>query len=150
MNRITIVSLIGLLALGSAASSSAQAAMGETEKAVAAMEQQWTKANNTNDVALEATLIAENYIGVARDGAVQNRTQYLADDKATKYTHAAIDGVVVHAYGAAAVATYEFTAKGTGSDGKPMDLHMRVTDTWAKMPDGKWQCVASVGSPLKP
>ena len=150
VNRTTILSVIGLFSLGFTASLQVQAAMGETEKAVEAMEQLWVKANNTNDVALEATLLAEKFIAIGRDGKVQNKDQYLADEKATKYTHVAIENVIVHAYGAAAIATYAFTSKGTGSDGKPMDLRVRSTDTWLKMPDGKWQCVASVGSPLKP
>ena len=149
MNRTTILSLIGLLSLGSTASLQTQAAMGETEKTVEVLEQQWVKANNTNDVALEATLLAEKFISIGRDGVVQDRDRYLADEKATKYTHVAIENVIVHAYGAAAIATYAISAKGTGSDGKPMDIRARSTDTWVKMPNGNWQCVASVGSPLK-
>jgi ketosteroid isomerase-like protein len=42
-----------------------------------------------------------------------------------------------------------FDAKGTDEKGKPMDVHARWTDTWAKMSDGKWQCVASHGSSIK-
>jgi ketosteroid isomerase-like protein len=30
-----------------------------------------------------------------------------------------------------------------------MDVHERFTDTWVKMPNGQWQCVASHGSPVK-
>ena len=48
----------------------------------------------------------------------------------------------------AAVATYELTLKGTDSQGKPMDLRVRSTDTWVKN-NGKWECIAAVVSPLK-
>jgi ketosteroid isomerase-like protein len=150
MNRATMLSLIGLLALGSTASLQALAAADVTEKSVEAAEQQWTKANNTNDVALEATLLADNFIAVNLEGKVVDRDKFIAEEKATKYTHAAIEGVVVHVHGATAIATYVFTAKGTGSDGKPMDLRMRATDTWVKKADGPLQCVASVDTPLKP
>jgi ketosteroid isomerase-like protein len=30
-----------------------------------------------------------------------------------------------------------------------MDVHERFTDTWVKMPDGKWQCVATHSSAIK-
>jgi hypothetical protein len=30
-----------------------------------------------------------------------------------------------------------------------MDEHERWTDTWVKMPNGSWQCVASHGSEIK-
>lgn len=150
MNRPTILSLIGLFSLGSAISLQALAATDVTEKSVDALEQQWTQANNANDASIEATLVAENFISVGLDGKVIDRDKFLAQEKATKYTHATTEGVIVHVHGGTAIATYVYSAKGTGSDGKPMDLHERVTDTWVKMPDGKLQCVASVSTPLKP
>ena len=33
--------------------------------------------------------------------------------------------------------------------GKPLDVNERFTDTWTKMADGKWQCLASHQSPIK-
>jgi len=48
-----------------------------------------------------------------------------------------------------AIATGGSKAKGTDASGKPMDEHVRWTDTWVKMPSGKWQCVASHVSPVK-
>jgi hypothetical protein len=36
-----------------------------------------------------------------------------------------------------------FKGKGTDSKGKPFNDHSSWTDTWIKMPNGKWQCVAS-------
>ena len=149
MKRTVMLSLIGFLSLNSAVSLLAQAATGDVESTIAGMEQQWTQAQNTNNAALETTYLADTAVLIGLEGKVSNKDQYIADEKATKYTHAAIENVIVHAYGAAAIATYTFTAKGTGSDGKPIDLRVRDTDTWVKMPSGKWQCVASVASPLK-
>ncbi len=148
MKRAITVGLMGLL-VGSAASMQLQAAMDETEKAVEAMEQQWVKANNTNDAALEATLVADNFISIDPQGKVLDKATFLAQEKATKYTHAATDDVIVRVHGATAIATYVFIAKGTGPDGKPMDLRLRITDTWVKMHDGKLQCVAAVDTALK-
>ena len=123
--------------------------MSENETAVLAMEQQWAKANNANDTALEATLLAEKFINVGLDGKVSSRDQFLADEKATKYTHVAADNIATYPHGEVVIVTYGLTMKGTGSDSKPMDLRLRETDTWVKAPDGRWQCVAAVGSPIK-
>ena len=48
-----------------------------------------------------------------------------------------------------AIATGGFKGKGTDESGKPFETNERWTDTWVKMPDGKWQCVASHGSDIK-
>ena len=148
MKRATLLGLMGLL-LGPTASLQAQAAMDDTEKAVEAQEQQWAKANNANNVTLEASLLAEGFIAIESDGTVLDRDKFLAQEKATKYTHVGIEGVIVHVHGATAVATYVFSAKGTGPDGKPIDVRLRLTDTWVKMPSGKLQCVATVDTALK-
>jgi ketosteroid isomerase-like protein len=34
-------------------------------------------------------------------------------------------------------------------DGTKVDRRERWTDTWVKMKDGKWQCVASQQTPVK-
>ena len=69
--------------------------------------------------------------------------------KATKVDSAALDDLKVTAFGDTAIATGDFKITGTDAPGKPWDLHMRYTDTWVKMPNGQWQCVASHGSPVK-
>jgi len=150
MKRTVMLSLIGLLSMSGTVSLLAQAATSDVEKAVADLEQQWTQAQSTNNpAAFEAKYIADTAVLVGVDGKVLNKEQYIAEEKATKYTYAANSDVVVRGYGTAAVATYTFSWKDTGSDGKAMDKRERVTDTWVKMPNGTWQVVASVGSSLK-
>ena len=151
MKRITISTVISLVALGLATPLLCQAAMGETERAVEAMEQKWMQAQSANNVALEATYLADTIVLVDWDGGkVRNKDQYIAEEKVTTYTHVSMDNLSVHAYGTAAVASYVYNFKGTGAGSKPFDMRVHYTDTWVKMPDGKRQCVASVGSPLKP
>ena len=82
------------------------------------------------------------------DGKVNNKAQELADAKATKYTSMEYEDVKVMVFGDTAIATGGSRSKGTDAAGKPMDSHSRWTDTWVKMPNGKWQCVASHVSPL--
>ena len=135
MKRIWILCLIGLLSLGSAAWSQAQTT-GGTEKAVAALEQQWLQSQKTNNPDLVAPLLADKFVNTGSDGKVMSKAEMLADSKAT-------------AFGDTAIATGGFNAKGTDASGKPLDVNERWTDTWMKMSNGKWQCVASHSSPVK-
>jgi ketosteroid isomerase-like protein len=52
-------------------------------------------------------------------------------------------------FGRTAIASGVFKGNGTDSSGKPLNVNMRWTDTWVKMPSGQWQCVASQDSPIK-
>jgi ketosteroid isomerase-like protein len=140
--------LIGLLSLGSAARSQAQA-NGGTEKAVAALEQQWLQSQKTNNPDLLVPLLADKFIGTGADGKLTNRAQSLANAKATKYDSMEYEDVKVTVFGDTAIATGGSKAKGTDELGKPIDEHVRWTDTWVKMPSGKWQCVASHVSQIK-
>ena len=148
MKRTWILCLIGLLSLGSAAWSQAQTT-GGTEKAVAALEQQWLQSQKTNNPDLVAPLLADKFINTGSDGKVTGKAETLATAKATKYDSAEYEDVKVTAFGTTAIATGGFKAKGTDPSGKPLDVHERWTDTWVKMPNGQWQCVASHGSPVK-
>jgi len=72
MKRTWISSLIGLLLLGSAAWSQAQRP-GETEKAVAALEQQWLQSQKTNNPDLVAPLLADKFVDTTIDGKVTDK-----------------------------------------------------------------------------
>src|SRR6201984_2944905 len=129
MKKTWMWCLIGLLSLGSAAWSQAQTT-GGTEKAVAALEQQWLQSQKTNNPDLVAPLLADKFVNTARDGKVTGKAESLAAAKATKYEAVAYDDVKVTAFGSTAIATGDFKAKGTDSSGKPLDTHERFTDTW--------------------
>jgi ketosteroid isomerase-like protein len=148
MKRTLMWCLIGLLSLGSAVQLQAQTT-GGTEKAVAALEQQWVQSQKTNNPDLVAPLLADKFINTSVDGKVTGRDESLANAKATKYSSSEIDDLKVTVFGDTAIATGGFKAKGTDASGKPFDVNERYTDTWVKMPNGKWQCVASHGSSVK-
>lgn len=149
MIRTLIWSVVGALSFGGAAMVQASEMMGATEKAIAALEDQWTQADRTNNVDLLAPLLAEQFAGTDANGKISDRKQALADEKASKTSSADIDDLHVTVFGTTAIARYAYKAKGTDAAGKPYDLHNRYTDTWVKMPNGKWQCVASHGSAVK-
>jgi uncharacterized protein (TIGR02246 family) len=148
MKKIWMWYLIGLLSLGSAARLQAQMT-GGTEKAVAALEEQWMQSQKTNNPDLVAPLLADKFVNTTMDGKVIGRAETLANAKATKYDSIEYEDVKVTVFGDTAIATGVSKAKGTDESGKPLDEHVRWTDTWVKMPNGKWQCVASHGSPVK-
>ena len=148
MKRAWMWCLISLLSVGSAAWSQAQTT-GATEKAVAALEQQWLQSQKTNNPDLAAPLLADKIVVTMSNGKVMNKAEFLADAKATKYVSAEYEDVKVTVFGDTAIATGGFKAKGTDPTGKPFDTNERFTDTWVKMPNGKWQCVASHESPVK-
>jgi uncharacterized protein (TIGR02246 family) len=149
MSYTRVWCLLGLLSLGTAAVSQAQQASGATEKAIAALEEQWLQAQQTNNPDLMAPLLADNFVSTGYEGKVTNKVQSLADAKASKNTSAKNENVQVAVFGNTAIATGLWVGKGTDEKGKPFDVRVRWTDTWVKMPNGKWQCVATQSTPVK-
>ncbi len=149
MKKTPICCLLGLLSLVSAAWSQDKQSAGGTEKAVAALEQQWLQSQKTNNPDLLAPLLADKVVVTGADGKVTGKAETLATAKATKYASAEYNDVKVTVFGDTAIATGGFNGKATDASGKPFDVHERWTDTWVKMPNSQWQCVASHASPVK-
>jgi ketosteroid isomerase-like protein len=139
MKRTLMLCLIGFVLLSSPAWSQAQS----TDKAVLALEQQWLQSQKTNNPDLVAPLIADKFVGTGADGKVTSKAEMLASAKSTKYESMEYEDVKIMVFGNTAVVTGGSKAKGTDDLRKPLDEHVRWTDTWVKMPNGKWQCVAS-------
>jgi len=140
--------LLGFLSFGSVAWSQAQSAGSGIEKAIVALENQWLQAVKTQNPDLIAANYDDKLVDTNSSGKVTTKAQDMADVKATKFTSAEYEDVHVTVFGDTAIAVGGFKAKGTDSKGKPFDLHERWTDTWVKMPSGKWVCVASHSSPI--
>src|SRR6202140_4453388 len=118
MKRTWMWCLVALLSLGTTMRLQAQTT-GGTEKAVAALEQQWVQSQKTNNPDLAAPLLADKFINTGADGKVTDRAESLADAKATKYASAEIDDVKVTVFGDTAIVTGVFKATGTNASGKP-------------------------------
>jgi ketosteroid isomerase-like protein len=147
-NRI-VVRMLGAISLNIAMFGQVLAADVTAEKAVAALEEQWTQSERTNNTDLLAPLLADKFINIDVDGSISNRAKELDDTKATKFASVDIEDLHITAFGDTVVATMVFKSKGTDAKGKPMDINARWADTWVKMPSGSWQCVLSQGSNLK-
>lgn len=147
--RILILGSLGLLSLVSAGWPQDKQTGGGTEKAIAALEQKWLRAQKTSNPDLLTPLLADNFVNTASDGKVTGKAETLVITKATKYDSVEYDLVKVTVFGNTAIATGVVKGKGTDDSGKPLDQHERFTDTWVKMPNSQWQCVASHQSPAK-
>jgi ketosteroid isomerase-like protein len=148
MKRIVPWCVLAVVLIATATWSQAQK-NAASEKAVADLEQQWLKSQQTNNVALVEPLLANGFTNTSSTGKVSNRDESIAEAKATKYTSADYSDLKVMVFGDTAIAIGAFRAKGTDPSGKPLDADERFTDTWTKTSNGKWQCVASHQSPIK-
>lgn len=149
MKNTQVWCLLGLLSLASAPMSQAQQTSEATEKAVMTLENQWLQSQKTNNPDLVAPLLADKFVSTDDEGKVTNKAQTLANAKASKIVSAENENVQVTVFGDTAIATGLWVGKGTNEKGKPFDLRGRWTDTWIKMPNGKWQCVATQTTPVK-
>ena len=121
---------------------------GGTEQAIASSEQQWVDAAKAT-MWNYATLLADNFVNTDSSGKVTSKAETLANFKASKWETNQISNVKVTVFGNTAIASGEWTGKGTDGNGTAVDTHERWTDTWMKMPNGKWQCIASHSAPIK-
>jgi uncharacterized protein (TIGR02246 family) len=146
MKRALISGLLVLVSLATVAWSQSG---GGTEGAVAALENKWLESQKTNNPDLVAPLLADNIVYTSAEGKVGDKAYLMSQAKATKYDSAEYEDVKVTVFGDTAIATGGFKGTGTDPSGKPMNAHERWTDTWVKMPNGQWQCVATQSSPIK-
>jgi len=136
-----LICLLSLLVLATAASAQS------TEKAIAALENQWLESQKTNNPDLLIPLLAEKFINTSDDGKVTGKSETVATYKNTKWTSVENTDVRIVVYDNTAIANGEYKGKGT-RDGKAFDARERWTDTWIKMPSDQWQCVASQDSSI--
>src|SRR5437763_9125940 len=121
--------LIGLVLLVSAARSEAQTTSG-TEKAIAALEEQWLQSQKASNPDLVAPLLADKFVSTSSEGKITSKAGFLATQKSIKWSSAENTDVKVRVFGNTAIATGSEKLKGTDASGQPLDLTERWTDTW--------------------
>lgn len=149
MKRTVLGSTLVLLWLAGTAALEAQKT-DATEETIQTLEGHWLKAQKDSNPDLLAPLLAEGFVNTSTDSNVTNKPDTLAIVKSSKWNSADYQDVKVRVFGDTAIATGVFTGKGSDTSGKTVTVNERWTDTWVKMPNGKWQCVASHASPMKP
>jgi ketosteroid isomerase-like protein len=145
----TLLFVVVLLAARAIQAQTGNKMSGGVEKAIEKMEQQWTEAGKASNAEAVSPMLADKYTNLLSDGTLVDKAKTLENIKKSKWEINEISDVKVTAFGNTAIATGSWRGKGTDQDGKAVDAHERFVDTWTKMPDGKWQCVASGGAPVK-
>jgi ketosteroid isomerase-like protein len=143
--KMTCASLLlgAAVLLGSAGIQAADTG-GAAQAAVAALEQSWLKAQQANNYDVIGESLADNIVQTSSAGKVTTtKAAALADDKSVKWTSVDYSDMKFFVYGDTVVAIGNFRGKGTDSAGAAVDERAVFTDTWVKMADGKWKCVAS-------
>jgi ketosteroid isomerase-like protein len=148
MRKRFAVSIL-LMSLMVALLSSAANKGSDVEKTIEGMEHKWAEAQQVGDASVVAAMLAKSFINTDTDGQVSGKAKLLSNLKGGKWEQNGISDVKVVTYGNTAIATGAWTGKGVDGDGTRIDRQERWTDTWVKMPDGTWQCVASQQSPVK-
>lgn len=149
MRYLSTTALLALLCLCGGVPAQTPSSTAATGKAVAALESLWLESQKTNNPDLIAPHLADKYVSTGTDGKVSNKEEGLAQERGRKYSSAEYENVHITVFGGTAIATGGFRGKGTDASGKPFDEHAQWTDTWVKMPNGKWQCVADQVTPIK-
>jgi ketosteroid isomerase-like protein len=119
-----------------------------TEKAITDLEYKWAEAQKLGDAATVAPMLAEGFVNTDVDGQRYGKDQLLSNLKGGKWEQNAISEVKVTVFGDTAIAIGTWVGKGVDGDGTKIDRREHWTDTWVKMGNGKWQCVASQQSTL--
>ena len=148
MKKMCIWYLLAAVSVVSMASLHAKP-VDDTAKAVEALEMQWLKGQKTNNPDLIAPLLADKIVVTDGDGKVTDKSETIGWYKKVHFDGAEYSDLKVTVFGDPAVASGGFKGNGKDAMGKPFEETDRWTDTWVKMPDGKWQCVATQVSTLK-
>ena len=115
----------------------------ETQKMITELEFQWAEAQKLGNAKVVAPMLAEGFVNTDADGQTYGKERLLANLKGGQWEQNGISDLKVTVYGKTAIATGAWAGKGIDGDGTRIDRAERWTDTWVKMPGGKWQCVAS-------
>jgi ketosteroid isomerase-like protein len=154
MKRMLATAGIVLLALGGVMAQQARTpagapASGAVAKALVDLENQWAKAARESNGDALAAMLAEDFVMLNSDGTQHGKAEVIARTKKAKWTTFQVADMKVTAHGDSAIITGSWSGVGTDGGGQSVNAKERWVDTWVKMPDGKWLCVASASAPSK-
>jgi ketosteroid isomerase-like protein len=135
----------------SGAAATANSALSDDAKAVAALDTQFQAAVKANDVATVDRLLPADYILVTSSGKVFTKADLLEEARsATRhYEHQEDTDQTVRVWGDTAVITAKLWAKGT-ENGQPFEYKLWFSDTYVRTPAGWRYSFAQSSSRLPP
>lgn len=122
---------------------------GDVAQTITNLENKWAKASTANDAAGVGALLADDVVIVDSDGTTYPKSEVLQRVKKAKWQTNELSNMKVTTHDNTAIAAGVWTGKGTDGTGKAIDTKERFADTWVKMPNGKWLCVASASATMK-
>lgn len=109
---------------------------------VRSMESKWVDAYKQRQIAMVASLLADDYVITQEDGSVYGKVGFISYNAGSlRVDVAEASDLRIHMHDNIAVVTGAYHEKGM-QGGKPYDYHDRLTDVWMKT-NGKWQLIAS-------
>jgi len=148
MTRATAVLLLLSMCFSSAYAQPSKSASGDAE-VIKQLERDWSEAQKTADVDKLGQILADDWIGLAFDGATSTKKQALADVKSgtMKITSITMGPMEVKIIGNVAVVQGSDTEK-SSSKGKDTSGKWVWMDVFVKQ-GGKWQAVRSQSAMVK-
>ena len=154
MKLITpILALTALAAFVAAPAVRAQSGNEAIKSKLKEMEDSWAKSqmNADHGAAAVSEMLAADYVGISSKGVMQDKeanVKRIKDDTDT-YTSAVNDQMEVNVFAPnLAIVRGKSTEAGKDKKGKAFSRSFVWTDTWMER-NGKWECIASSGAPLK-
>ena len=144
-----IVLLTVSVAMAQQGAKSGTKASGPVAQAVLDLENQWAQASKASNGDALAPMLAEDFVSLDSDGSLYAKADVVSRTTKAKWTTNETADMKVTVHGDTAIVTGTWTGKGTDGTGKAVDTKERWADTWVKMPNGKWQCVASAAATMK-
>jgi ketosteroid isomerase-like protein len=110
---------------------------------IRSLELKWTESYKARQVAMLASLLAEDFVITIEDGSTYSKTGYISHSaEASVHVEVAeMTDLKVRMHGGTAVVTGAYHEIGA-SGGKRYEYHDRFTDVWMKS-GGKWQVISS-------
>lgn len=110
---------------------------------IRSLELKWTQSYKERQVAMLATLLADDYVITIEDGSTYSKTGYISHsaEPSVHVEVAEMSDLKVRMHGNTAIVTGAYHEKGN-DNGKRYEYHDRLTDVWMKT-GGRWQVVAS-------
>lgn len=150
MRQFLAAGVMVLLSVGVAGAQPAGAGKASpVTQALIDLENQWVTASKAGNGDALGALLTDNFVALDSDGTMHTKAEVVARTKKAKWVTNAIGDLKVIEHGDSAIVTGTWTGNGTDGNGKAVNAKERWADTWVKMPNGKWQCVASASAITK-
>jgi len=114
------------------------------------MERKWAELGKADNPEALAPMLSDNFVNLDSDGTVHTKPETLERMRKAKWEVNEVVNMKVTENGSTAIVTGTWRGKGVDGTGKDVDTSERFVDTWTRMSDGKWRCLASASATIKP